>query len=210
MEEVERIAQKGYIPTEADIIWTGRRTTGITETQIDFKYSLTLTIFDASGQRSERNKWLPSFENVESILFCVDLTSYDKFFGEESCQSRLMETIVFFDSSVNSKWFKRTSIVLLFCNVSRFKQQIQHSPLCNYFPDYTGGDDASSASRYILWRFNLVNRANLRIYARFTELLDGKTLAYCSAVSSRLSCKTRSQILVFFNRIGVQTRTGRC
>lgn len=144
-------------------------------------------MFDVGGQRSERKKWIHCFENVTSIIFCVALSEYDQVLLEESKQvnfffffplwrligrcniadsikNRMMESLVLFDSVVNSRWFKRTSIVLFLNKVDLFRQKLPRSPLNNYFPDYSGGNDVNRAAKYLLWRFNQVNRAHLNLY----------------------------------------------
>lgn len=139
-------------------------------------------MFDVGGQRSERKKWIHCFENVTSIIFCVALSEYDQVLLEESNQvrdpprlsmahftdsvlkNRMMESLVLFDSVVNSRWFMRTSIILFLNKVDLFKDKLSRSPLGNYFPDYTGGNDVNRAAKYLLWRFNQVNRAHLNLY----------------------------------------------
>jgi len=140
-------------------------------------------MFDVGGQRSERKKWIHCFENVTSIIFCVALSEYDQVLLEESSQvsqshvkatfmplltllsqNRMMESLVLFDSVVNSRWFMRTSIILFLNKVDLFKQKLARSPLGNYFPDYSGGNDVNRAAKYLLWRFNQVNRAHLNLY----------------------------------------------
>jgi guanine nucleotide-binding protein G(i) subunit alpha len=138
-------------------------------------------MFDVGGQRSERKKWIHCFENVTSIIFCVALSEYDQVLLEESSQvcctantrrksfanvkqNRMMESLVLFDSVVNSRWFMRTSIVLFLNKVDLFRQKLKKSPLGEYFPDYSGGDDVNRAAKYLLWRFNQVNRAHLNLY----------------------------------------------
>ncbi len=137
-------------------------------------------MFDVGGQRSERKKWIHCFENVTSIIFCVALSEYDQVLLEESSQvskagrtcdyqadgpqNRMMESLVLFDSVVNSRWFMRTSIILFLNKVDLFKQKLGRSPLGNYFPDYSGGNDVNRAAKYLLWRFNQVNRAHLNLY----------------------------------------------
>ena len=79
-------------------------------------------------------------------------------------QNRMMESLVLFDSVVNSRWFMRTSIILFLNKVDLFRQKLGRSPLSNYFPDYSGGNDINRASKYLLWRFNQVNRAHLNLY----------------------------------------------
>lgn len=139
-------------------------------------------MFDVGGQRSERKKWIHCFENVTSIIFCVALSEYDQVLLEESnqvsvakvdCQhrsgltykkNRMMESLVLFDSVVNSRWFMRTSIILFLNKVDLFRQKLPRSPLSTYFPDYSGGNDVNRAAKYLLWRFNQVNRAHLNLY----------------------------------------------
>jgi len=134
--------------------------------------SLSIHMFDVGGQRSERKKWIHCFENVTSIIFCVALSEYDQVLLEESNQNRMMESLVLFDSVVNSRWFMRTSIILFLNKVDLFRQKLGRSPLSNYFPDYSGGSDINRASKYLLWRFNQVNRAHLNLYPHLTQATD--------------------------------------
>lgn len=76
----------------------------------------------------------------------------------------MMESLVLFDSVVNSRWFLRTSIILFLNKVDLFRQKLPRSPFSHYFPDYSGGDNPQRAVKYILWRFNQVNRAHLNFY----------------------------------------------
>lgn len=143
-------------------------------------------MFDVGGQRSERKKWIHCFESVTSIIFCVALSEYDQVLLEESSQvrclagspmgmavmtdnlqNRMMESLLLFDSVVNSRWFVRTSIILFLNKVDIFKQKLGRSPLGNYFPDYSGGNDVNKAAKYLLWRFNQVNRAHLNLYPQY-------------------------------------------
>ena len=127
------------------------------------------SMFDVGGQRSERKKWIHCFENVTSIIFCVALSEYDQVLLEESSQNRMMESLLLFDSVVNSRWFMRTSIILFLNKVDIFKQKLFRSPLSNYFPDYSGGSDINKAAKYLLWRFNQVNRAHLNLYPQYVS-----------------------------------------
>ncbi|KAJ5046104.1 Guanine nucleotide-binding protein alpha-2 subunit [Penicillium rubens] len=133
---------------------------------------LSIHMFDVGGQRSERKKWIHCFENVTSIIFCVALSEYDQVLLEESNQNRMMESLVLFDSVVNSRWFMRTSIILFLNKVDLFRLKLPRSPLSNYFPDYSGGNDVHRAAKYLLWRFNQVNRAHLNLYPHLTQATD--------------------------------------
>jgi guanine nucleotide-binding protein G(i) subunit alpha len=166
-----RIVASDYLPNEMDVLRARTKTTGIYETRFQMG-QLSIHMFDVGGQRSERKKWIHCFENVTSIIFCVALSEYDQVLLEGSSQNRMMESLLLFDSVVNSRWFMRTSIILFLNKVDIFKQKLSRSPLGNYFPDYSGGNDVNKAAKYLLWRFNQVNRAHLNLYPHLTQATD--------------------------------------
>ncbi|EFX04721.1 guanine nucleotide-binding protein alpha-3 subunit [Grosmannia clavigera kw1407] len=170
-QEAMRIVRPDYTPNEMDVLRARTKTTGIYETRFQMG-QLSIHMFDVGGQRSERKKWIHCFENVTSIIFCVALSEYDQVLLEESSQNRMMESLLLFDSVVNSRWFMRTSIILFLNKVDIFKQKLARSPLGNYFPDYSGGNDVNKAAKYLLWRFNQVNRAHLNLYPHLTQATD--------------------------------------
>lgn len=49
-------------------------------------------MFDVGGQRSERKKWIHSFESVTSIIFCTALSEYDQVLLEEKNRVRTPHT----------------------------------------------------------------------------------------------------------------------
>lgn len=171
-DNLERISDPKYVPTITDVIRTRKKTSGIFDTMIELDKNLKLHIFDVGGQRSERKKWIHCFDNVTLIIFCVSLSEYDQTLLEDNSQNRLEESLILFDSVVNSRWFARSSVVLFLNKIDIFADKIQHVPLEKYFPDYTGGTDINKAAKYILWRFVQLNRANLNIYPHVTQATD--------------------------------------
>ncbi|KAG0664893.1 Guanine nucleotide-binding protein alpha-2 subunit [Monosporozyma unispora] len=167
-----RITEKGYKPTLQDVLRSRQKTSGIFDTHINMGSNLKLHFFDVGGQRSERKKWIHCFDNVALVIFCVSLSEYDQFLVEDTEQNRFQESLVLFDNIVNSRWFARTSIVLFLNKIDLFAEKLKKKPLENYFPDYNGGDDINKATKYILWRFVQLNRANLNIYPHVTQATD--------------------------------------
>ncbi|KAF7354156.1 Heterotrimeric G-protein alpha subunit [Mycena venus] len=169
--EVLRIGESDYVPTETDVLRAHPKTMGISETRFNMG-DLTIRMFDASGLRSERKKWIHCFEKqvlilmipVTSIIFCTDLSEYD--------QTRMKESLLLFDSVINSRWFLRTSIILFLDKIDVFKVKLSKVPLQQYFPEYIGGEDVNNAARFILWRFMQANRARLSVYPHLTQATD--------------------------------------
>jgi guanine nucleotide-binding protein subunit alpha, other len=81
-DDIERFWDKGYVPTDQDLLRSRLRTTGITETVFDLG-QLTYRMFDVGGQRSERKKWIHCFENVNCLLFLVAISGYDQCLVED-------------------------------------------------------------------------------------------------------------------------------
>ncbi|GAO52762.1 hypothetical protein G7K_6830-t2 [Saitoella complicata NRRL Y-17804] len=106
-EAAGRISSPDYCPTESDVLRARTKTTGIFETRFT-SGNLQIHMFDVGGQRSERKKWIHCFEAVTSIIFCVALSEYDQVLLEESGQNRMEESLVLWESVVNSRWFVRT------------------------------------------------------------------------------------------------------
>lgn len=108
----------------------------------------------------------------------------------------MQESLVLFESVINSRWFLRTSVILFLNKIDVFKQKLPKVPLVHYFPEYTGewdalasaspllrcctggsadlvgGADINKAAKYILWRFTQTNRARLSIYPHLTQATD--------------------------------------
>ncbi|PFH48897.1 hypothetical protein AMATHDRAFT_76484 [Amanita thiersii Skay4041] len=170
-DHVLRIGALGYLPDETDVLRARQKTFGITETRF-LMGQLSIHMFDVGGQRSERKKWIHCFESVTSIIFCTALSEYDQVLLEEKHQNRMTESLILFESVINSRWFLRTSIILFLNKTDVFKHKLVKSPLERYFPEYTGGKDVNKAAKYILWRFMQVNRSRLSVYPHLTQATD--------------------------------------
>uniref|UniRef100_A0A672G5Q5 Guanine nucleotide-binding protein G(o) subunit alpha-like n=1 Tax=Salarias fasciatus TaxID=181472 RepID=A0A672G5Q5_SALFA len=109
-ENMSRIIRPHYIPTEADVLRVRVRTCGIIETQFQVN-GMTFRVFDVGGQRSERRKWLSCFDNIQSVLFVVALSSFDMTLLEDPSVNRLQESVELFSSICTNPVFEKTSVV---------------------------------------------------------------------------------------------------
>jgi guanine nucleotide-binding protein G(i) subunit alpha len=134
---IERLAVPGYVPSQEDIIRCRVKTTGITETTFEISHSdVCLRIFDVGGARSERKKWIHTFENVTTIAFTVDASAYCRLLFEDETVNRMREQLNLWDAIVNSRWFKRTSFILIFTKIDWLPEQLKLYPVTTYFPDF--------------------------------------------------------------------------
>ncbi|KAI8991299.1 guanine nucleotide-binding protein alpha-2 subunit [Mycotypha africana] len=177
-DQLDRLFQPGYMPTNADIVHCRIKTTGIVETQ--FKQgSVIYRMFDVGGQRSERKKWIHCFDNVSAVLFVAALSGYDSCLVEDRYSNQMYEAFMLFESICNSKWFTSTSMILFLNKVDLFKEKIKRSQIVDYFPDYNGqADDFDEACEFFRRRFTQLNtNKNKRIYVHFTVATDTRLLA---------------------------------
>ncbi|KAJ7279562.1 G-protein alpha subunit [Mycena rebaudengoi] len=175
ISHIQRLAAPDYTPNEEDVLRARLQSTSITETRFNMG-GLSIHMFDVGGQRSERKKWIHCFESVTSIIFCTALSEYDQVLLEEKGQNRMRESLVLFESVINSRWFLRTSIILFLNKIDVFRGKLAKVPLERYFPEYTGGPDINKAAKYVLWRFMQENRARLSVYPHLTQATDTKNI----------------------------------
>ncbi|KAI0255640.1 G-protein alpha subunit [Lactifluus subvellereus] len=174
--QAQRIAAEEYVPSTEDVLRAAdHRTASVTETYFNFG-QLSIRISQVKHQQNVQWKWIHHFEGVTSIIFCASLSDYDQEVIGEDQQTLLAESLSIFKSVVNSRWFLRTSIILLLTGIDKFKAKLDKVPLDKYFPEYMGGADVSKGAKYILWRFMQVNRARLHVYPHITQDPDPSTI----------------------------------
>ncbi|ORY51669.1 G-alpha-domain-containing protein [Rhizoclosmatium globosum] len=165
MTDLDRITLKTYVPNEQDILNCRIMTTSISETKISIK-SVTVKIYDVGGQRSERKKWAPYFDDVNAIIYLAAISSYDQVCFEDNSTNRILESLNLFSSICNHPMFKKTSMILFLNKIDLFKSKIETSPVANYFPSYT---------EYFASRFLALNKyPERKIYVHFTWATDTK------------------------------------
>lgn len=179
LNDLDRIAQPNYIPTQQDVLRTRVKTTGIVETHFTFK-DLHFKMFDVGGQRSERKKWIHCFEGVTAIIFCVALSDYDLVLAEDEEMNRMHESMKLFDSICNNKWFTDTSIILFLNKKDLFEEKIKKSPLTICYPEYAGSNTYEEAAAYIQCQFEDLNKRKdtKEIYTHFTCATDTKNVQF--------------------------------
>ncbi|XP_014676585.1 PREDICTED: guanine nucleotide-binding protein G(i) subunit alpha-like [Priapulus caudatus] len=179
LNELGRISEPDYVPTEQDVLRTRVKTTGIVETNFHFK-GLHFKMFDVGGQRSERKKWIHCFEGVTAIIFCVALSGYDLVLAEDEEMNRMIESMRLFDSICNNKWFTETSIILFLNKKDLFAEKIDKSPLSICYPEYTGPNTYEDAGGYIQLQFENLNRRRdtKEIYTHFTCATDTSNIRF--------------------------------
>jgi len=176
IERIGMIVEDGYLPSDQDIFQCRAATTGIVENTFDIK-GHKLRIVDVGGQRSERKKWIHCFEGVNAVLYVAALSEYDQLLYEDEKTNRMEETLVLWNDIVNSRWFKKTHMILFLNKIDLFTEKINTVPITVAFPDYQGDNSLQSTTEYIRKKFESYNRrVNKRIYTHLTCATDSTNI----------------------------------
>lgn len=179
LNDLDRIAEAAYLPTQQDVLRVRVPTTGIIEYPFDLE-SVVFRMVDVGGQRSERRKWIHCFENVTSIMFLVALSEYDQVLIESANENRMEESLALFKTIIAYKWFKSASIILFLNKIDLLEEKIMHSHLVDYFPEYDGPQqDVEAGKDFILDMFVSLNPNKKKIiYSHFTCATDTDNIRF--------------------------------
>lgn len=183
LDELARLADPEYLPTEQDILRARVPTTGILEYPFDLD-GIIFRMVDVGGQRSERRKWIHCFENVTSIIFLVALSEYDQILFESDNENRLEESLLLFKTIITYPWFQNSSIIIFLNKKDLLEEKIMKSHIGDYFPEFDGPQqDHVSAREFILTKYMAQNEDSEKMfYSHFTCATDTENikLVFCA------------------------------
>jgi GTPase SAR1 family protein len=151
-ENMTRFVEEGYSPTEEDIVLARKRTTGVVETQLKYG-GVDWSVVDVGGQRSERRKWMNSFEGVKGILFCVNLAGFCSVLFEDRSVNRMQESLKLFEETMSNPIFAETPVFLILNKKDLFERLIETKSLKIAFPEYDGPQELRPCIEYIAHKF---------------------------------------------------------
>jgi len=128
MENLDRIAQKDYVPSVDDILRARVRTSGIVERTYVIE-GIEFCLYDVGGQRNERKKWIHLFDAVTSVIFVAAVNEYDQVLYEDENMKRMDETLMLFHEVCNAKHFSNSSIILFLNKSDLFRSKLARVPL---------------------------------------------------------------------------------
>lgn len=158
-------------------------------------------MFDVGGQRNERKKWIHCFEGVHAVIFVAAISEYNQVLFEDPLMNRMDEAVILFDEICNSKWFKKTAMILFLNKVDLFKEKLLEAPFRvtegkhPRFQDFDGphcvpgtlsaqpGTDEfdmcyKAAAAYCLKLFNSRNSQPKEVYSHITCATDTQNVGH--------------------------------
>ncbi|GBG32324.1 Guanine nucleotide-binding protein subunit alpha [Hondaea fermentalgiana] len=127
MQNIDRIAESNYLPSNQDLLRSRVRTSGIVEAEYNIG-GVVIAMFDVGGQRNERKKWIHCFDNVTAVIFVAAISEYDQVLYEDQSMNRQDESVALFKEMCESKWFRDKSMILFLNKRDLFREKLQYSP----------------------------------------------------------------------------------
>jgi hypothetical protein len=164
MNAMDRISEQGFQPTNEDILFARKRTSGVN--LLDFEaYGAKFLLIDVGGQRTERKKWLAHFDIVDAVIFVVGLDQYDQVMMEDGVTNRLRDSLELFEEMCASPWFRDSSFLLFLNKSDVFKTKIKNIPLTLCFRGFQGDPhDYDQCSKYIIRKFQQIHSQQANLY----------------------------------------------
>eukprot|EP01102_Stenamoeba_stenopodia_P005736 TRINITY_DN1646_c1_g1_i1.p2 TRINITY_DN1646_c1_g1~~TRINITY_DN1646_c1_g1_i1.p2 ORF type:complete len:227 (-),score=44.14 TRINITY_DN1646_c1_g1_i1:83-763(-) len=187
LDDVERIGDVEYIPTDADLLRVRTKTTGITEIKFEVSNCI-FRLVDVGGQRNERRKWIHCFQDVKAVIFCVALSEFDLVLSEDRTVNRMQESLSLFKEVLEQEWFYRSAIILFLNKTDLFAEKIKRgADLRVCFPNYDGGSDVDKATEYVKEKFTSKAGAERNLYSHLTCATNTENIRFVfSAVKDML------------------------
>lgn len=175
---IERICQPSYIPSQQDVLRSRVKTVGITEEEFEIE-GHKFRMFDVGGQRTERRKWIHVFDDVTAIIFVTSLSEFDQNLLEDESTNRMKESLTLFDEICNHRLFRNTPIMIFFNKTDLFERKLKDQDLAQWFPEYKGGKDLAEAKQFIENMFLSLNRVKGKpLYSEFTCATDTNNIKF--------------------------------
>ncbi|KAI9353572.1 guanine nucleotide binding protein, alpha subunit [Obelidium mucronatum] len=176
MQHRHRICGPGYEPTEEDILSARIMTTSVSETRFRIK-DVTYKVYDVGGQKSQRKKWAPLFEDVDAIIFVVAISAYNQVCFEAKDTNRIVDALEVFKGICEHSCFKNTGIILFLNKIDLFKVKVKTFPISDYFRTFKGNNTYEEGSEFFLNAFKALNKETRRsVHAHLTWATDTRQI----------------------------------
>lgn len=86
---------------------------------------------------SQRNAWLPYFDQVNAIIFLAPISCFDERLEEDPRVNRLEDSFILWKAVCSSKLLSRTSLIIFLNKVDILENKIENGVMVNrYLPSY--------------------------------------------------------------------------
>ncbi|KAJ7448899.1 guanine nucleotide binding protein, alpha subunit [Mycena latifolia] len=192
LDSLEEVTSPHYIPTNDHILRARLKTLGVSEHRMKLTdphggITRAFHIFDVGGQRSMRPKWIPYFDDVDSIICLAPISAFDQALAEDHTVNRLADSFEIWTTIVSNKLLAHTNLILFLNKVDILQAKLAAGiRLVDFVPKYgLRPNDYDSVSRFLHKQFHAVltkhSPAPRPFYCHLTNVIDTKSTTYVLA-----------------------------
>ncbi|XP_024959797.1 extra-large guanine nucleotide-binding protein 1-like [Cynara cardunculus var. scolymus] len=158
LPQAVEISRPTYEPSDVDILYADgiSSSNGLTSMEFSVPSLLPDIFMEATEQTNllqryqlirvnssslgDNCKWLTMFEDIDLILYCVDLTSYNEFYTDNNLivKNKMLESKNIFENIITHPRFKDKAFLLILNKFDLLEKKIKTDPLsqCEWFHDF--------------------------------------------------------------------------
>ncbi|KDN34613.1 hypothetical protein RSAG8_12312, partial [Rhizoctonia solani AG-8 WAC10335] len=184
MDDLARVAARGYMPSADDILRARIKTLGVQEHRVRFDRGpdkgLEWIIFDVGGARSQRLRWAPYFQTVNAIIFLAPISPFNQTLAEDPRMNRVKDSLLLWQEICKNKVLKKVSIVLFLNKCDLLKAKLASGvQFKKYMTSYKGPNEWAPVAEFLRSKFDDVYQANTpskrSLYVHQTSVVDSRT-----------------------------------
>ncbi|KZT43701.1 guanine nucleotide binding protein, alpha subunit [Sistotremastrum suecicum HHB10207 ss-3] len=165
LNEITRITDLNYVPSDDDVLKARLKTVGVvehsfsldkgTEKGVDWK------IYDVGGARNQRQAWAPYFEDVNAIIFLAPISAFDQVLSEDPNVNRLEDSLLLWRNIVSNKLLQKVHLVLFLNKCDLLQMKLDNGVMLNQHMTSYGDrpNDYDSVSRYFRNKFAALHQS---------------------------------------------------
>ncbi|CAL1716309.1 unnamed protein product [Somion occarium] len=183
LDNIDRVASSGYIPTMDDILHARIQTMGVAEHIFDMSVhgrTVTWHLYDVGGARGQRHTWIPYFDDANAIIFLAPVSAYDQYLDEDPRTNRIDDSLQLFTDICSNQLLKKVHLVLFLNKTDVLQNKLERGiKVKKYITSY--GDrpmEFEAVVNYFKAHFTQVHKRNNEnkrvLYTHLTSVVDTK------------------------------------
>ncbi|VDB91649.1 unnamed protein product [Peniophora sp. CBMAI 1063] len=192
LDDVSRIIDPNYEPSDADVVRARLRTLGVQEYPFTFEKGSQVgrewVMYDVGGARSCRSAWYPYFMDVNAIIFLAPISVFDESLDEDPTVNRLEDTYLLWKAVVSSKLLSKVQLILFLNKCDILERKLERgASITRFIPTYGDRDnDMQTAAKYFRKQFKDMLKKYSPVQRQFfcylTTAIDTKSTMQTLAV----------------------------
>ncbi|KIY63155.1 G-alpha-domain-containing protein [Cylindrobasidium torrendii FP15055 ss-10] len=188
LNDLERVTALRYSPSDDDVLKARLKTVGVAEYKFEMEVqsgresATEWRIVDVGGSRSQRQTWMPFFDDVDAILFLAPISGFDQVLAEDNQVNRLEDSVLLWKGLCSNKLLQNVELVLFLNKCDILEKKLESGVrMSRYIRSYDKPNDFPTVSKYLMSKFNAIHREYSpkprKFYAFCTSVTDTTTTA---------------------------------